>query len=137
MAISLLQRLEQDVTEGQYTSLDQFEAALMDSILEDLRILLNSMSGCCETRPDFGLADFNSVNQSHKDTAAELCRDIERQIQMFEPRLRNPVVRSIEDPDKPLEFVFNVEADLEYGGRSVRIRFDSVLDSTGKVRLTA
>ncbi|MBO9424558.1 MULTISPECIES: type VI secretion system baseplate subunit TssE [Stappiaceae] len=137
MAVSLFQRLEGDVLKDEFKSLDQHEAALMDSILADLRILLNSMAGCCETRPDYGLADFNAVNQSHKDTAAELCRDIEQQIIKFEPRLSNPVVRTIEDPNRPLEFVFNVEADLKYGTRQVRVRFDSVLDSSGKVRLTA
>ncbi|WP_395174991.1 type VI secretion system baseplate subunit TssE [Roseibium alexandrii] len=137
MAVSLFQRLEGDVLKNEFKSLDQHEAALMDSILTDLRILLNSMAGCCETRPDYGLTDFNAVNQSHKDTAAELCRDIEQQIIKFEPRLSNPVVRTIEDPNRPLEFVFNVEADLKYGTRQVRVRFDSVLDSSGKVRLTA
>lgn len=136
MAVSLFQRLEGDIRSDQFSTLDQYETALMDSILSDLRVLLNSMAGCCETRPDFGLADFNAVNQSHKDTASELCRDIEQQILKFEPRLRNAVVRTIEDPDRPLEFVFNVEADLEYGGRLVRVRFDSVLDSSGKVRLS-
>lgn len=136
MAISLFQRLEGDVRSDSFASPDQYEAALMDSILEDLRILLNSMAGCCETRPDYGLADFNAFNQSHKDTALALCRDIEQQIKKFEPRLRNAVVRTVADADRPLEFVFNVEADLEYGGQQARVRFDSVLDSSGKVRVS-
>lgn len=135
MPVSLFQRLEGDITDDQYKTADQYEAALMDSILSDLRILLNSMAGCCETRPDFGLTDFNAVSQSHKDTATELCRDIERQIRQFEPRLNNPVVRSVEDPERALEFVFNVEADIRYGGRSVRVRFDSVLDTSGQMRV--
>ncbi len=137
MAISLFQRLETDLTEDAFRSDDQFESALLDSILADLRILLNSMAGCCETRPDFGMADFNAVSQSRQDTASELCRDIERQIRMFEPRLKNAVVRMVEDDAKPLEFMFNVEAELVSRTRSVRIRFDSVLDSSGQIRVNA
>jgi len=137
MPVSLFQRLEEDVTLDDFKSPDEAQNALMDSVLADLRILLNSMAGCCETRPDFGLADFNSVFQSHRDTAQELCRDIERQIRLFEPRLKNPMVRVIDDPDRPLEFVFSVEAQLNYAGRSVRVRIDSVLDSSGQVRVSA
>ncbi|GGB45952.1 lysozyme [Roseibium aquae] len=137
MPVSLFQRLEEDITLGDFRSPDEAQNALMDSVLQDLRVLLNSMAGCCEIRPDYGLADFNSVFQSHRDTAQELCRDIERQIRVFEPRLKNPRVRAVDDPDRPLEFVFSVEAQLEYAGRSVRVRIDSVLDSSGQMRVTA
>ncbi|POF33796.1 type VI secretion system baseplate subunit TssE [Roseibium marinum] len=137
MAVSLFQRLENDVTGLHYRNADEFEAAVLESVLEDLRILLNSSAGCCETCPDYGLSDFNSVSTSHKDTASEICRDIERQIRSFEPRLRNPVVRAVEDADKPLDFLFNVEAELDLGGSSKRIRFDSILDNSGQIRVTA
>ncbi|MES0884485.1 type VI secretion system baseplate subunit TssE [Roseibium sp. SCP14] len=137
MAVSLFQRLENDVTDTAYRNADEFEAATLESVLEDLRILLNSSAGCCETCPDFGLTDFNSISRSHQDTASEICRDIERQIRDFEPRLRNPIVRAVDDPDKPLDFIFNVEAELALGDSSKRVRFNSVLDNSGQIRVSA
>ncbi|MBS8262596.1 type VI secretion system baseplate subunit TssE [Roseibium polysiphoniae] len=135
ISVSLLQRLEEDLPNYAGSTTSQAENALMDSILFNLRMLLNSNAGCCETRADYGLADFNARGQSHRDTADALCRDIERQIRMFEPRLRNAMVRVVEDAARPLEFIFSVEADLAYPDRSVRVRFDSVLGSDGQVRL--
>jgi type VI secretion system lysozyme-like protein len=137
MAVSLFQRLENDVTGTHYRNADQFEAAVLESVLEDLRILLNSTAGCCETCPDFGLTDFNSISRSHKDTASEICRTLERQIRDYEPRLRNPIVRAVEDPEQPLDFIFNVEAELDLGSSRKRIRFDSILDNSGQIRVTA
>ncbi|MTI42577.1 type VI secretion system lysozyme-like protein [Roseibium hamelinense] len=137
MPMSLFQRLEEDVKIDDFTSPDQAQGVLLDSILRDLSVLLNSMAGCCEIRPEYGLTDFNAVFQSHRDTAVELCRDIETQIEMFEPRLKNPKARIVDDPDRPLEFVFNVEAQLDYAGKTMRVRIDSVLDSNGKIRISA
>lgn len=135
ISVSLFQRLEDDLPFNVNVSRDQYESAVMESILSNLKLLLNSMAGCCETRPDYGLADFNALGQSHLDTAEGLCRDIERQIRMFEPRLRNSMVRIVEDATRPLEFIFSVEAELAYADKSVRVRFDSVLGSDGQVRL--
>jgi len=137
MAVSLFQRLENDETGTHYRNADEFEAAVLESVLQDLRILLNSTAGCCETCPDFGLTDFNSISRSHKDTASEICRNIERQIRDYEPRLRNPIVRAVEDPERPLDFIFNVEAELDLGGSRKRIRFDSILDNSGQIRVSA
>lgn len=54
----------------------------------------------------------------------------------FEFWFCNVVVWIVEDLDWLLEFVFNVEVDLEYGGCFVCVWFDFVLDSFGKVWLS-
>ncbi|WP_305984950.1 type VI secretion system baseplate subunit TssE [Roseibium sp. MMSF_3544] len=137
MVVSLFQRLENDDAGTSYRNSDEFEAAVLESVLEDLRMLLNSSAGCCEISPNFGLSDFNSFTKSHQDTATEICRDIERQIREFEPRLRNPIVRAVSDPDRPLDFIFNVEAELNLGDSTKRIRFNSILDNSGQIRVSA
>jgi len=137
MVVSLFQRLENDVSGKQYRTTDEYESAVLESVLEDLRILLNSSAGCCETCPGYGLPDFNAISRSHQETATDICRDLERQIRAYEPRLRNPIVRAVEDPDKPLDFIFNVEAELDLGDGAKRIRFNSVLDNSGLIRVSA
>ena len=134
VSVGLLQRLE---AEDGVHGVDASESAILDSVLFNLRILLNSSEGCCEIRPDFGLTDFNGSTNNYMNTAASVARDIEKQIRKFEPRLRNVLVRAIEDQDRPLEFVFHVDAEIAYEDKAVKVKFNSVLGSDGHVRFNA
>ena len=134
--VSLLQRLEGDQAPIAGTSNSNDETAVTDSILANLRIILNSRQGCCETRPDFGLMDFEAASHNYRNAIAMIGRDVEKQIRLFEPRLRNVVVRTIEDKTRPLELVFHVAGDLAYRDRTVKVTFDSVLGSDGHMRFT-
>ena len=134
VAVSLLQRLEGDQSHAAGASRVEDETAVTDSILASLRIILNSRQGCCETRPDFGLMDFEAAAQNYRNAVAMIGRDVERQIRLFEPRLRNVMVRTVEDTTRPLELVFHVSGELAYADRTVRVTFDSVLGSDGHMR---
>lgn len=128
VSVSLLQRLERASVNAD-TSQD--ETAVMDSILTNLRVLLNSRQGCCETRPDYGLSDLDAAGSNFRNAVSMIGREVEQQVRLFEPRLRNIVVKAIEDKVRPLEVVFHVSGDLAYRDRTVRVAFDSVLGSDG------
>lgn len=134
VSVSLLQRLEKRPSELTASNEDSQESAVFDSVLKDLRILMNSARGCCETRPDYGLSDFNSHGESLRGAIGLIARDIERQVKRFEPRLRNVVVRATQDEDRPLEFIFHVDGELAYNDKSVPVKFASVLGSDGHIR---
>jgi type VI secretion system protein len=134
ISVSLLQRLERDEFIGGSGSRAGDEAAVMDSVLSNLRSLLNSRRNCCETRPDFGLQDFNAT-EDYRSSIPLLARDVERQIRLFEPRMRNVVVRAIEDKTRPSELTFHINGELAYSDRTVRVSFDSVLGTDGQMRL--
>jgi type VI secretion system protein len=133
VSVSLLQRLERDNTSAGRSD-DTNETAVMDSVLANLRILLNSRQGCCETRPDYGLSDFDAAGSNYRNTVAAVARDVEQQVRLFEPRLRNVLVRAIEDKARPLEVVFHLSGDIAYRDRTVKVSFDSVLGSDGHMR---
>ncbi len=136
MVTNLFYRISNNLKFDQFASVEDAQQSLLNSIIKNLNTILNSMAGCCEIRPEYGLTDFNAVFQSHQDTAIKLCRDIENQIKMFEPRLYNSIVTIIDDPDRPLEFVFNIEAQLFYKNKKMKIQICSVLDSNGKISIS-
>jgi len=134
VSVSLLQRLEGTGIAPASGGDGNDESAVMDSVLANLRVVLNARAGCCETRPDFGLSDFNATTVSYRSMAGDIARDVENQIRLFEPRLRQVVVRPVADRSLGLDLVFHVSAELAYEDRAVRVRFDSVLGSDGHIR---
>ncbi|NKN36392.1 type VI secretion system baseplate subunit TssE [Agrobacterium sp. a22-2] len=134
VSVSLLQRLERDGAGAERADFTD-DSAILDSILANLQLILNSRKGCCETRPDFGLSDFNAT-ADYRSSFLSIARDVERQMRAFEPRLRNVSVQPVEDKTRPLEFIFHVSGELAHDDRTIRVSFDSVLNSDGRMRFS-
>jgi type VI secretion system protein len=134
VAVSLLERLKRDAGDGSSLPAAGSESAIMDSILRNLGVLLNSRQGCCETRPDYGLSDFNG-GQDIRGAFPAIAREVERQIRLFEPRLRNVRVRPVEDKARLGELIFHISGEIAYPDRTVRISLDSILGNNGHMRL--
>jgi type VI secretion system protein len=133
IAVSLLERLERDGGDAS-SSRTSKESAIMDSIMKNVQGILNSHQGCCETRPEYGLSDLNNTGDLRGALPA-IARDVEAQIRLFEPRLRNVLVRPIEDKTRIAELIFHISAEIAYPDRTVRISLDSILGSNGHMRL--
>lgn len=135
VSVSLLQRLEGDGALVSSAAGEPDTTVVMDSVLANLQFILNSRQGCCETRDDFGLSDFNGVAENFRSSIALVARDVERQIRQFEPRLRNVFVRTIEDKSRPLDLVFHIDGELNHKDRIVHVAIDSVLGTDGYIRV--
>ncbi len=79
------------------------------SILEHLRVLLNTRKGEAATVPGFGLVDFTDLVHAFPGAVNTLQASIRATIPEFEPRLRNVTVRHVADSD-PLVLKFEVTA---------------------------
>jgi type VI secretion system protein len=134
VAVSLFERLERDKGDGTSLPAADSESAIMDSVMNNLNILLNSRQGCCETRTDYGLSDFNATHDISGALPA-IAREVEGQIRSFEPRLRNVLVRPIDDKTKVGELIFHISGEIAYADRTVRISLDSILGNNGHMRL--
>lgn len=132
MAVSLFDRLEADIGAERAD-----ETAIMDSILANLRVLLNSRKGCCEIHPDYGLGSFNGLGENFRNYLAMFSRDVEKQILAYEPRLRNVMLQSATEQTRPMELVFNVIAEISGADKPARVSFESILENNGRMRLTA
>ena len=105
--------------------------AAVDSVLANLKDVLNSRAGCAETRPDLGVPDFNDLVGKFPDAIHIIARAVKEQIDRFEPRLSSVSVRHVEDPDNPLNLVFEIHAALGVGDAQGRVTFETVLGDDG------
>ncbi|MGY8683204.1 type VI secretion system baseplate subunit TssE [Bradyrhizobium sp. UFLA05-153] len=132
---SLIERLE-DAAETMVPSQNHFSfARLQGSILENLRWILNSRQGCCETRPDYGMPDLNDAIGHGAEAVRAVARTLKQEIETFEPRLGNVSIRFHADPDKPLQLMFHVTATVNYNDQVERLSFDTILSDDRHVLL--
>ncbi|AMX01391.1 type VI secretion system baseplate subunit TssE [Microbulbifer thermotolerans] len=112
---------------------------LREGVRRDLEHLFNTRY-CCVSPPEthvhlqssnmnYGLPDLSTVNLSSLESRKRFCRDIERTILEFEPRIRSVKVTTqdkidVEDPS----IRFRVEAVLHVNPASEVIVFDSALN---------
>ncbi len=68
-----------------------------DSIVEHLRVLLNTRRGHSEAVPQFGLPEFSELAHGFPSSIQSLQRAIRDSIIEFEPRLKNVSVRHVTD----------------------------------------
>lgn len=132
---SLFERLEAAREPGA-GSPETFPArSLPDSVLTNVRAILNARQGCCETRPDYGMPDLNDISREASETIPAIARAVKLQLETFEPRLRQVQVRPLPISDAPGEFAFSVSAVLIDGEDGEAMRFDTVLGNDRHMRL--
>jgi type VI secretion system protein ImpF len=112
---------------------------LKSNLLRDLERLLNTReTGSPATAPwveversiyNYGLPDFASMSADAAATPARLNRSIEREIELFEPRLSDVRISRAEGDDKKTRSLkFVIEATLRLDPDPERVRFDTVLE---------
>jgi type VI secretion system protein ImpF len=112
---------------------------LKTNLLRDLEWLLNAReTGSPATAPrvelersiyNYGLPDFASMSADAAATPARLLRSIEREIELFEPRLKDVRISRAEGGEKKSrDLKFVIEATLQLDPDPERVRFDTVLE---------
>ncbi|MHB8885005.1 MAG: type VI secretion system baseplate subunit TssE [Methylovirgula sp.] len=109
--------------------------AISDSIMRNLQDVLNSRAGCCETRRDYGMPDFNDLAGGFPDALPTIARSIRTQIENFEPRLSGATVRHVPDPTNPLSLSFQISVTLTLEDGAERMSFQTDLGDDGKLRV--
>lgn len=108
------------------------DQALLKSVLDNLRHVLNSRRDMANACPDYGLPDPEDLIQTMPEITNTVCEMIRATIAKFEPRLAEVVVTKAKSPD-PLTAAFSISARLivENGYRTVK--FDTELAASGRV----
>lgn len=92
----------------------------IDSIIEHLRVLLNTRQGDAIASPAFGVVDFSDVVHAMPGAVPSLVKSIRSTVLEFEPRLRNVNVRHVsEDGDLLLRFEITAQLANQKGGRTL------------------
>jgi type VI secretion system protein ImpF len=78
---------------------------------------------------NYGLPDFASMSADSASTPARLLRSIEREIELFEPRLKDvKISRDDSGKTKGRNLKFVIEATLRLDPHTERVEFDTVLE---------
>src|SRR5688572_29280072 len=91
------------------------------SVLEHLRVLLNTRQGEAPTVPDYGVPDITDLVHTLPAGIQGLVKALRETILAYEPRLKNVNVRSISS-DEPLVLRFEITARLVDGNRLVKVQ---------------
>ncbi|GAB2890140.1 type VI secretion system baseplate subunit TssE [Microbulbifer echini] len=135
----VLDRLLESSSKMNLNQSHQVLRQLREGVRRDLEYLFNTRYRCIsppdtllhleESNINYGLPDLSTVNLSSLVSRKQFCRDIEKTILHFEPRIRSVKVTTqdkldVEDPS----IRFRVEAVLHINPASEVIVFDSALN---------
>lgn len=143
----MLDRLLADTDRA--TSLAESVTTMRDAVRRDLDRLLNTRRIAEPAPPEFeelqksvyhyGLADITSVSGDSESARRKLVQQVEEAIELFEPRLTNVRVVTMETPARAerRQIRFHIEALLKLDPDPERVEFDTVVEtSSGKIQVT-
>jgi len=108
---------------------------LADSVMVNLRRMLNSRQGIASTVTDYGLPDPTDVVHNFPE-AIDLCRrNIRLFIEKYEPRLRNVAVNHVLDEENPFHLRFEIRAQLVSEQAATPVAFFTTLDASGQAEV--
>jgi len=92
-----------------------------DSVIEHLRVLLNTRRGEAPTVPDYGIPDITDLAHTLPAGLTTLTRALRDTILTYEPRLKNVNVRNLAS-DEPLVLRFEITARLVEDNRVLKLQ---------------
>lgn len=101
------------------------------SIVEHLRVLLNTREGESPCVPSFGVVDFSDVVHAIPGTVPALVRSIKTTIAEHEPRLKNVQVRHLTESGE-LVLRFEISAQLADAKSPRTLRFATTIRPGGR-----
>lgn len=134
-ASSILERLRVSrpkVAMGEAQGLDQLRA----SILQNLERILNSRAGMSQACEGYGIPDLTQIVNGVPERARDIERALEQCIRQYEPRLTQVEVEHVPDAHGPMTACFKVRAAASTGKSAEDLWFETVVVSSGRVRLT-
>lgn len=106
------------------------KAALLRSVRETLRNVLNTRSGSCYGSPEMGIDDFDDQSPDAVNIRNGMAKAIRACILGYEPRIADVVVDAVaEDACMPLELRFHIVATIVFSDSQDVLEFDIMLDN--------
>lgn len=131
---SLLERL-MDPTDDVSRSTRSDPKVLADSVLSNLRRLLNSRHGHALTCDNYGIPDPSDVALNYPEAIGKMGEEIKHSIEKFEPRLQNVSVTHVDNRDDPMALNFEITARLVSADERTSIWFETRVDPNGEIRV--
>lgn len=131
---SLLERISQPEAESART-IHENTGRLAESVMGNLRRLLNARQGIAMTQPDYGMPDLCDLIHSFPDAITGMRKGIKSTIERYEPRLRRVQVKHVDHPDDPTGLCFEITAELVTEEEKASVWIETRIDRSGQVRV--
>ena len=131
---SLFERLQRGPTPTSRSTrqdLDEIRA----SIIKNLERILNSRAGMSAACESYGIPDMTQIVRGIPERRLEIEQALARCIEEYEPRLTHIEVRHDIENKTPMVACFQVHAAISTGKTAEEVWFDTVVVSSGRVRL--
>jgi type VI secretion system protein len=132
--LSLLDRIRHPELEASRT-IHQNTGRLAESVLANLRRLLNSRQGIAPIQADYGIPDLCDVAHNFPEAIGGMRKAIKAAVEKYEPRLRRVNVKHVEAPDDIFALRFEITAELITEGERASVWIETRIDSSGEVEL--
>ncbi|MDR2800039.1 MAG: type VI secretion system baseplate subunit TssE [Desulfovibrio sp.] len=134
--MTLLERVSAMEKEGEENLMSFSPVRLQHSLVRHLTAMLNTRRGNVPIAPDYGIADMTDLGSSFtEEGVGDLEKELAQVIMRYEPRLADVRVKYTPRPDLPLAAVFRLEGNVMTENGPSPLRFETILDATGVVRL--
>jgi type VI secretion system protein len=130
---TLLERFRDPEPETGSRTIHENTNRLAESVLRNLRRLLNSRHGVAQTRTDYGIPDMCDVLHNFPDAIAGMRKAIKTTIERYEPRLRRVNVKHVESPDDPQALHYEITAELVTEEEKASVWIETRIDGSGQV----
>jgi len=131
---TLLERLRNPGPAGQ-RRLHTSTSEIFESILVNLRNVLNTNQGNCLTDARYGLPHMSVVRGSMPWSIAGFAAAIRTTIELHEPRLSNVRVRHAPGDDRGMALRFEISALVHQEDSRTPVRFETYADEEGRMRV--
>lgn len=109
---------------------------LRASIIRNLERILNSRQAMAQACESYGLPDLTQIVNGVPERAREIEGSIERCIKEHEPRVSQVEVQHIPNAHGPMTACFRIRASVQAGKTAEEVWFETVVVSSGRVKLT-
>ncbi|WP_319762570.1 type VI secretion system baseplate subunit TssE [Maridesulfovibrio sp.] len=107
---------------------------VIKSVLDYLRMILNTRQGNAQIANDFGVPDFTSmIGATGLDAVRSIEESMTEVILKYEPRLANVNIQFVPMEDNPLALYFKLQGRLALEGQDMPVVFETVLDPDGQI----
>jgi len=131
---SLLERFNEPEAESART-IRENTSRLAESVIANLRRLLNARHGIASTQADYGIPDLCDVIHNFPDAIAGMRKAIKTTIEKYEPRLKRVQVKHADSPDDPLALRFEITAELVTEEDKASVWIETRIDGSGAVEV--
>jgi len=109
---------------------------LLESIIKHLQRILNTRKGSVPIDPEFGVPDFTNLASNYTSNLnVDIERDIRTLLQRYEPRLKSPRLRVLEERPDVLSLSFELLGSVMIGNDEVPVRLSTRIGSQGRIRI--